>query len=73
MPLTSKPKKGKFFFTFVFNSKKSTVILSQLRVLSSKRLIRRMGKTNTRSFKEVEEKVKGLIDETDPLRGPRVP
>ena len=73
MPLTSKPKKGKFFFTFVFNSKKSTVILSQLRVLSSKRLIRRMGKSNTRSFKEVEEKVKGLIDETDPLRGPRVP
>lgn len=61
IPLTSKIKKGKFYFTFDFKERSSTVILSQLRILSSKRLIRRMGKINKGSFLEIESKISGLI------------
>jgi mRNA interferase MazF len=65
IPLTSKIKKGKFYFTFDFKERNSTVILSQLRVLSSKRLIRRMGKVNNDSFSEIESKVINLINASE--------
>ncbi|HCR36017.1 MAG: hypothetical protein UR33_C0009G0043 [Candidatus Woesebacteria bacterium GW2011_GWA2_33_20] len=73
IPLTSKTKKGRFYFSFKFKNRNSTVILSQLRVLSSKRLIRRMGKIGLKSFRNIEKHIIGLINETDLLRGPQVP
>lgn len=73
LPLTSKEKENKFYFTFEFNNRRSSVILSQLRVFSGKRLIRRMGRVNRKTFDEIESKVLTLTKETGPLRGPRVP
>ena len=61
IPLTSKTKNGKFYTTFDFKDRKSTIILSQLRILSSKRLIRRMGKINNETFKVVESNIIKLI------------
>lgn len=61
VPLTSKEKEGKFYFTFDFKDRKSTVILSQLRILSSKGLIRKMGKINEDQFLEVEKLILNLI------------
>ncbi len=73
VPLTSKVKEGKFYFTFDFKDRKSTVILSQLRILSSKRLIRKMGNLNKEQFGEVEKMILKLIstEETknEPLAG----
>jgi mRNA interferase MazF len=73
IPLTSKLKVGKYYFRVKLRDQDSTIILSQLRTLSSKRLIRRMGKISLESFSQVEDKVLGLINETDSLRSPRVP
>lgn len=73
LPLTSKPKTGKFYCSITFRSKRSTVILSQIRTLSSKRLVRRMGHINQEDFDVIEERIINLIKETDPLRGPQVP
>lgn len=61
IPLTSKIKKGKFYLTFDFKDRKSTIILSQLRILSSKRLIRKMGSLNDEIFKVVEGMILKLI------------
>ena len=52
-------------FTFDFKNRKSTVILSQLRILSSKRLIRKMGKINEDQFLEVEKLILNLITASD--------
>lgn len=73
-PITSKEKIGKlFYFHISFQGKILTAVLSQLRVLSSKRLIRRLGKLSDAQFKKLSDAVLKFIKETDPLRGPRVP
>jgi mRNA interferase MazF len=73
LPLTKTQREGKFYFSFELKKQISSVILSQLRIYSSKRLIRRMYRLNGEEFKKIEEKILLLIKETDPLRGPRVP
>ena len=50
LPMTSKKKEGKFYSSFPMHEQDRTVILSQLRVLSSKRLIRRIGKISDNQF-----------------------
>lgn len=73
LPMTSRQRDGKFYYSFKFRSSMSTIILSQLRTISSKRLIRHMGKVEREVFVEIEKGVLGLIKETDPFRGPRLP
>ena len=80
LPLTSKEEKDRFHFKLklnipneneVFEEKISYVILSQLRLLSSKRMIRRIAHINDNVFKEIENKVISLIktNENGPLSG----
>ncbi len=76
LPMTSKNKKGRFYFTFNLKNKKTTAILSQLRIFSSKRLIRRMAKINEKTFDLIENSVIELLKENkngSRLRDPRVP
>lgn len=72
LPLTSKDKDGIFYHSFCFHEKKRTVILSQIRTLSSKRLIRRLGKIGEKEFGAIEKGVIALI-KTNPSRGSQVP
>lgn len=52
LPLTSRPKPNKpFYFHFHLHSEDRVAILSQLRLVSSKRLIRRLGKISHNQFK----------------------
>lgn len=67
LPLTSQQKLGRFYYSFVFQNKESTVILSQLRILSGKRLIRRMGKINKDDFLIIKSKVFSLIKTNGPF------
>jgi mRNA interferase MazF len=74
LPLSSRPKKGLFYFSFFWKEVLVTALLSQIRVLSPKRLIRRMGKININTFTEIRGNIRGLLEiKTDPLGGPRVP
>ncbi len=81
LPLTSKEKNDSFHHKLVLRMKNenneieekiSMVILSQLRLLSGKRLIRRVARINENNFKEIENKVINLIktNENGPLSGP---
>lgn len=69
LPMTSKAKEGKFYFSFPLHGENRTAILSQLRVLSSKRLIRRIGKISNQNFIDVETAIINLIKSNDPLSG----
>ena len=73
LPMTSKKKEGRFYHSFPLHNQGRTAILSQLRVLSAKRLIRRIGKISDIQFSSLENALVSLLKETDPLRGPRVP
>jgi len=80
IPLTSKEKDSKFYYKLILNIKNnnekteekiSWAILSQLRLLSGKRLIRRIARVNKNTFKEVEMGIIRLINmnENGPLAG----
>src|SRR3989338_7055349 len=75
LPMTSRSKRAEpFYFTFSLHEKPQTVVFSQLRVLSSKRLIRRLGKVSDSQFLLIKEALLEFMkNETDPFRGPRLP
>jgi len=74
LPLTSQPKPAKpFYFAFTVRNQRRTAILSQMRLLSSKRLIRRMGKMNENQLRSLTLAMSELVNKTDPFRGPQVP
>lgn len=72
LPMTSKKKEGKFYYSFPLHDIERTVMLSQLRVLSAKRLIRRLGKISDNLFEQLYNQLWELI-KTAPLREPRGP
>jgi len=48
--ITSKEKYGKYDYLFSFRGRKRTLLLSQLRIFSAQRLIRRIGKIKMAKF-----------------------
>lgn len=74
LPLTSKGKSDKpFYFSISFHGGNVTAVLSQVRTLSAKRLIRRMGKLSDKQFSTLEKAMTDFLKETNPLRGSQVP
>lgn len=74
LPVTSKVKNGKpFYFPLEIHGQIHTVVLSQLRVLSTRRLIRRLGKLSDTQFALLNKAMAEFLQKTDPLRGPQVP
>lgn len=74
LPVTSQAKDRKpFYFQITIHKQTYTIVLSQLRVLSTKRLIRRLGKLSDAQFTLLDKAMIEFLHQTDPLRGPRVP
>ncbi len=61
LPLTSKIKSGEYYYTIYYKNTASTLILSQLRLISSKRLLRHIRKISPYQFKIIINKVKELL------------
>jgi mRNA interferase MazF len=61
LPLTSKPKANPYYYNFKFENREYAVILSQLRLISSKRLLRKIRILPAQDFIKVRELVKNLI------------
>jgi len=61
LPMTSRKKEGKFYYSFLLHDLDRTAILSQLRVLSAKCLIRRIGKISQKEFAGLQQVVTALI------------
>jgi len=61
MPLTSTAKMDRHYFTFRFDGRQSTVILSQVRVFDARRLKRKMGDMQADEFRKLQHKCRGLF------------
>jgi mRNA-degrading endonuclease toxin of MazEF toxin-antitoxin module len=55
VPLTTQIKEKHYYRKIVFKEREQCVILSQFRVLDSKRLDRKMGKLSKKQYKEIRE------------------
>lgn len=61
LPTTSQRKEGQYYYEFISNGKKYSVILSQLRAISSKRLLRKIRKISAEDFVKIKELVVDII------------
>ena len=61
LPLTSKSKIGRYYYKFEYNGQKYSIVLSQLRLISSKRLLRKIRTFEKDKFKEVRDLIKNLL------------
>jgi len=57
LPLSTQPGNLKYYFSINFKNIKSYVILSQLRLVSVKRLKRMLGKLSPKQFGEIKKKI----------------
>ena len=53
LPLTSQNKQGKYYYQMQYSSKTYVVILSQIRAISSKRLLRKMIRISSQDFSKI--------------------
>ena len=61
LPLTSSNKTGKYYFQFEYNGNMYSIILSQIRLISSKRLLRKLRMFPDIEFEKIRELVKKLV------------
>ena len=61
LPITSKDKIGKYYYGFEYENRKYSVILSQLRLISSKRLLRKVRTLPEKDFENIRNKIKNLL------------
>ncbi len=61
LPVTSQQKQGRYYQPITYEKEGYQVILSQLRALSSKRLLRKISKINRGEFNEVKAGLARLL------------
>ncbi len=61
LPITSKRKENKYYFSIKYNNKDYSIILSQLKLMSTKRLRRKIRTIKKEEFEEIRVAVKSLI------------
>ena len=61
IPMTSKYKAGDYYQSISYGGETSTLILSQMRLISTKRLRRFIGKVSTGQFTMIRSKIKALL------------
>lgn len=60
LPQTSQPKHGRFFYKVIRETKEYFLVLSQIRVMSSKRLLRKLGMVSEEDFIRVRKMVREI-------------
>lgn len=61
LPLTGKVKSNKYYYKVFFKGKYSSVILSQVKTISSKRLLRKIAKIKQKDFQKIKKSMKDLL------------
>jgi mRNA interferase MazF len=61
LPTTSKLKEGKYYYLLEDKGRKHSIILSQLRVISSKRLLRKIRKISPEDFRKIRNLINGFL------------
>ena len=61
IPLTSRTKEGVFYIPINYNNRLGIACISQVRVMSVQRLLRKIGRTRTEDFEKVTQQLSQLI------------
>lgn len=61
IPLTSRTKEGVFYIPINYNNRQGTACISQVRVMSVQRLLRKIGRTRCDDFMLVTQQLSKLI------------
>ena len=61
IPLTSKEKDGKYYYSFDFGSRRSSGIISQVKLMDRKRLVRKLGIIKKKNFEELKKRITELL------------
>jgi len=62
LPVSSVPKEGRYYYRFVNpDGRQNFVNLSQLRLMSSQRMIRKIGRLNEIDFNAIKDLIKSYI------------
>ena len=61
VPLTSTIKDNQYYFKTEYEGNEYSIILSQVRLISSKRLLRKVRTLPEEEFDEVKERIKGFL------------
>lgn len=69
VPLTTQGKDNKYYYKLEHESVKSWVIISQIKTVSTKRLLRKVGSISENDFKNVVEKIQNILKIESPLAG----
>ncbi len=69
LPLTTKEKQDKYHYKLDYETIKSWVILSQMKTVSTKRLLRKIGSITELDFREVVEALQSILKIENPLAG----
>ena len=61
LPITTKEKTGIFYYQIQYEGRQYSIILSQLKLISSKRLLRKIRTLDEGDFEKIKEKLIDLI------------
>ena len=61
LPITTKQKEGRYYHNIEYEGETYVIILSQLRLISSKRLTRKIRRLQKEEFDKIREKIKELV------------
>lgn len=61
LPISTQVKRGKYYHTTEYKNQTYNIILSQLKLISTKRLLRKIRTMPKDEFKEVKKKIKSFI------------
>lgn len=66
LPITTREKSGKYYYSYHHGNKGFSVILSQMRLLDGKRLLRKVGFLSKREFEELDRRFDAVLKQTTP-------
>lgn len=69
LPLTTKEKQNKYFYELKHEFIKSRVLLSQIKTISTKRLLRKFGTVTESDFKQIISTIRDILINENPLSG----
>lgn len=66
LPITTQEKGGRYYYTYAHGGKRFSIILSQMRLLDGKRLLRKITVLPNKEFLELDRGFNALIKQTIP-------
>jgi len=66
IPITTKEKSGRFYFQYEHEGKSFSLILSQIRLMDAKRLLRKVRTLSKDEFRGADEAFQKLLKQTTP-------